>query len=1038
MKKIALFLLMALCLSLVTPFAVSAEIIPVEFEVLSEKPKRTPGVDCYEVLENTSFEVLDSPTQLYFWGFTSFKGAKNTHLGDELSERTEDAHSGDYALKVKVPEEGKNNDLICGVALKPGGTYEYSVWFKRLSGGNGGNVHILFTGTNKGIPQEYDRVRIPLSQVKAGDDWTQASARFVCPDYVTQASVCLRYNGPGEVVWDDVSLLHITDEMPKPDMAEAKESLKQLNLKNAGFEEDAAGQNPNPANGWEFVGDAKITSEYARNGKNSLALRISPGQTDAEVYTTISGFEKGATYQMSGWILNPEETKVQPSFWLNYSSLDYFDWADVNTQLGQEKQHWELRKNGDWQQFVYEFTPPDNAKSAVIEIRLRMTPGVYYADDISVYMVKAPYPMLANTDETFYYSEWKTGSLTANPYVLADPVNSVAEFSFIGLGGEEIHKETVKDVSNGVTYTFRTEWMAEKGKRYHVRLRLYSADGTVLQEQDFPVFRFDRPTYLGADGIFRKNGKEYTFTFGPGVRMELLAKNPEEGGVTVVQLLSDDSGLNILQKMDKAHEKGLLVLINLYGRTSDGRYLAAGSEDRIDVTKDTVEAVKDHPALFGYKIQDEPYQKGHTDEEMIRSYEIVRNIDPHHPVYIADSVPGGFPWLFRYCDILDIDYYGGNAIDAGRVLTDVMDQALVASKGQKPFSLVEQAFTDRGYMPSMDVMRHLAYQTFFSGGIGYTLHSLGTDGADPDPTPLMDRPIWKEICTEWAGWERDFMYDCFVTGKNAFVNYIKTDDVLWGTFTDGTDIYAICLNRNKNTPTTATIPMTDGTGKVLVENYIAKRMTGKDDRFIGTGPLNLSLEPMEAAVWKITPNGSSLDVSHLKSSKYKDLFGYTWAYNAVAILEEKGIVNEKAPNLYAPGENITRGDYAMFLVRTLGLTGSGENFADVDPTAEYAKELAIGKACGVLNGVGDNKFNPEAEITRQDMMTMTSRAMKLQGSADLSAFSDNGVIADYAKAHISAMVAEGLIKGNADGTINPLGNTTRAEAAVIMNRIITK
>ncbi len=130
----------------------------------------------------------------------------------------------------------------------------------------------------------------------------------------------------------------------------------------------------------------------------------------------------------------------------------------------------------------------------------------------------------------------------------------------------------------------------------------------------------------------------------------------------------------------------------------------------------------------------------------------------------------------------------------------------------------------------------------------------------------------------------------------------------------------------------------------------------------------------------------------------------------------------------------------MFLVRTLGLTegADGENFVDVSADAEYAKELAIGKAAGIINGVGDNKFNPTAQITRQDMMTMTSRALALAGAADLGSFSDSGLIADYASGHVAAMVAEGLIKGNADGTINPLGNTTRAEAAVIMQRLLEK
>jgi len=62
----------------------------------------------------------------------------------------------------------------------------------------------------------------------------------------------------------------------------------------------------------------------------------------------------------------------------------------------------------------------------------------------------------------------------------------------------------------------------------------------------------------------------------------------------------------------------------------------------------------------------------------------------------------------------------------------------------------------------------------------------------------------------------------------------------------------------------------------------------------------------------------------------------------------------------------------------------------------------------------------------------------LTGDVDLSVFSDGTNVSDYALPHVKAMIAEGLVKGNADGTLNPLGNTTRAEAAVIMKRILDK
>ena len=58
--------------------------------------------------------------------------------------------------------------------------------------------------------------------------------------------------------------------------------------------------------------------------------------------------------------------------------------------------------------------------------------------------------------------------------------------------------------------------------------------------------------------------------------------------------------------------------------------------------------------------------------------------------------------------------------------------------------------------------------------------------------------------------------------------------------------------------------------------------------------------------------------------------------------------------------------------------------------------------------------------------------------AELSDFSDKALIADYARDAVATMVGMGFVQGNADGTINPLGNTTRAEAAVIMHRIFER
>ena len=109
----------------------------------------------------------------------------------------------------------------------------------------------------------------------------------------------------------------------------------------------------------------------------------------------------------------------------------------------------------------------------------------------------------------------------------------------------------------------------------------------------------------------------------------------------------------------------------------------------------------------------------------------------------------------------------------------------------------------------------------------------------------------------------------------------------------------------------------------------------------------------------------------------------------------------------------------------------------------YAAELAIAKANGIVNGIGNNKFKPEGQITRQDMMVIAARAVRAAGytlngdSKVLAGFSDREQLAEYAEASAAAMVAGGLV-GGADGALKPLGLTTRAECAVMVHRLILK
>ena len=191
-----------------------------------------------------------------------------------------------------------------------------------------------------------------------------------------------------------------------------------------------------------------------------------------------------------------------------------------------------------------------------------------------------------------------------------------------------------------------------------------------------------------------------------------------------------------------------------------------------------------------------------------------------------------------------------------------------------------------------------------------------------------------------------------------------------------------------------------------------------------------------------TPNPDP-DPDPTPGERFIDLGGYDWAKDAINELAEAGVIKGTSANTYSPGANITRADFALLLTRAFKLTSdSTENFADVAANKYYAAELAIAKANGIVNGIGNNKFKPEGQITRQDMMVMLERALKKLGyelgeaeGSELAAFSDAAQVADYAKEAAALLIGNGVVAGS-NGRINPQGKATRAEVAVLLERVL--
>lgn len=175
-------------------------------------------------------------------------------------------------------------------------------------------------------------------------------------------------------------------------------------------------------------------------------------------------------------------------------------------------------------------------------------------------------------------------------------------------------------------------------------------------------------------------------------------------------------------------------------------------------------------------------------------------------------------------------------------------------------------------------------------------------------------------------------------------------------------------------------------------------------------------------------------------NRFSDLGGVSWARDAINGLYDAGIVNGKTDTLFAPNDNVTRAEFAKMLMGVFGLTSDAfttSSFYDVPSDSWYFQSVESAYNLGIINGVAAGYFDPNANITRQDMAVMVMRAATVSGrtisaTTEAKSFNDADSIADYAKEAVTTLQTGGIINGVSDTEFAPLSNATRAQAAQIL------
>jgi hypothetical protein len=175
---------------------------------------------------------------------------------------------------------------------------------------------------------------------------------------------------------------------------------------------------------------------------------------------------------------------------------------------------------------------------------------------------------------------------------------------------------------------------------------------------------------------------------------------------------------------------------------------------------------------------------------------------------------------------------------------------------------------------------------------------------------------------------------------------------------------------------------------------------------------------------------------------FTDIEGH-WAYDYIRYGIERGLYNGVTETEFNPSGTMTRAMFVTVLGRIAGVDVTaygGKAFDDVPEGEWFSAYVKWAAEKGVVSGVGDNKYNPEAFITREQMARMLFNYVEFAGitlkSADVQPFADADEISDWATAAVEAMARAGIVNGVGENRFAPKNTASRAEVATLLSRFV--
>lgn len=167
-----------------------------------------------------------------------------------------------------------------------------------------------------------------------------------------------------------------------------------------------------------------------------------------------------------------------------------------------------------------------------------------------------------------------------------------------------------------------------------------------------------------------------------------------------------------------------------------------------------------------------------------------------------------------------------------------------------------------------------------------------------------------------------------------------------------------------------------------------------------------------------------------------------WFYDGVYYAVERGLFNGVSSTEFSPNTPMDRSMLATVLHRLAGSpqTSYGGEFIDVSDGQWFAQGVGWAVQTGVVKGLGEGRFGPTQDVTREQIATMLYRyamdylGMDVSQAGDLSVYSDYTQVSSWATEGMVWAVGAGIINGTDDGRLIPGSSATRAQVAIMLQR----